>query len=267
MNVNGFTSKASAIRHIRNAGFITDGLLSDPESNPKVAKNGKLGVLTSPLHLAPARLSGFETCAMRTAGCTAACLHTAGNPAYMSSKHTSRIAKTKAYFTERSAFMAVLVFEIAALARKAQALGFQTGVRLNATSDIPWEAVGVVVDGVKHRNLMDLFPEVEFYDYTKITKRALKFGRGELPKNYHLTFSRTGENDAACTEVLLNKGNVAAVFSLAKTKEVLASGTYGGFPVVDGDAHDFRPVDGKGVIVVLKAKGQAKSDTSGFVVR
>lgn len=36
---------------------------------------------------------------------------------------------------------------------------------------------------------------------------------------------------------------------------------------VDGDRHDLRFLDPKGSIVCLKAKGQAKNDTSGFVIR
>ena len=58
-------------------------LLATPLANPKVAKNDKLGVLTAPKHLAPASVSGFNVCPMATAGCRKACLHTAGNPAYM----------------------------------------------------------------------------------------------------------------------------------------------------------------------------------------
>jgi len=37
--------------------------------------------------------------------------------------------------------------------------------------------------------------------------------------------------------------------------------------MVDGDVHDMRFLDPKGSIVLLKAKGDAKRDHSGFVVR
>ena len=270
MNVNGFTSKAAAIRHLRAAGHPIAALLAKPESNPKVAKNGKLDVLTAPLHLAPFDLSGFQTCAQASAGCAAACLHTAGNPAYMAQKDTSRKAKTVAYFKERDAFMAVLFFEIAAHARKAVSLGMECGVRLNATSDLPWERRKVTVDGREY-SLMEWFNAVQFYDYTKITKRAIAWAKGDMPSNYHLTFSKNEDNDADVAKVLAAGGNVAVVFE-AKTLPAQAAAWSKTFPssfpiFTDGDAHDYRPADPKGCIVALKAKGDAKGDTSGFVLR
>ena len=261
MIVNGYDSKAGAIRALKAAGFHVSGLLSQPESNPKVAKNGKIGVLTAPLHLAPAKESGYEVCPMRSEGCTTACLHTAGNPAYMEQKRKSRIAKTRAYMRFRRAFMAVLVFEIAALARKAHKQGLQTGIRLNATSDIAWESVAVEIDGHKFRNVMNAFPHVEFYDYTKVTKRAINWANGKLPPNYHLTFSKHESNMWAVHKVLKAGGNASIVFRGKPPK------TYEGFEVIDGDQHDFRPADPVGVVVGLKAKGDAIYDESGFVVR
>jgi hypothetical protein len=192
----------------------------------------------------------------------------------MPTKKISRIAKTKAYFHARKAFVALLAFEIAALERKATKAGMQAGIRLNATSDINWESVAFEADGEKVANLMAFFPQVEFYDYTKITKRALKFAAGEMPKNYHLTFSKTENNDRDVAHVLEAGGNVAIVFSLNAYKLAVSAGVYHGvgilpfegFPVCDGDEHDFRPIDPKGCIVALKAKGDAKRDHSGFVV-
>ena len=39
-----------------------------------------------------------------------------------------------------------------------------------------------------------MFPNIQFYDYTKIYKRAVKFVKGEYPKNYHLTYSLNEDN-------------------------------------------------------------------------
>jgi hypothetical protein len=277
MIINGFASKAASLRHLKAAGHPIHTILGKPESNPKVAKNGKVDVLTAPMHLAPYNLSGFQVCAQASVGCAAACIHTAGSPAYMAQKDASRKAKTVAYFKERDAFMAVLFFEIAAHARKAKALGMECGVRLNATSDLPWERRKVNVDGTDVV-LMDYFPEVQFYDYTKITKRATAFGKGKMPENYHLTFSKTEDNDADCIKVLEAGGNVAVVCSLPVYKTAKATGSlpypYDTPDAIDGDAHDYRPADGDrrgnirgGLIVALKAKGDAKHDTSGFVLR
>lgn len=275
MQINGYPSKAAALRAVNETletlGFgRVAGLLASPESNPKVAKNGKLGVLTAPMHLAPFNLSGFQVCPQASKGCAAACLHTAGNPAYMEGKHKSRIAKTQAYFRNRDAFMALLAFEIEALVRKAKRLGMTPGIRLNATSDLPWERRTINVDG-QDILLMDAFRKVEFYDYTKVTKRALAAAHGKMPSNYHLTFSKTEDNDADVAKVLEAGGNVSAVFSLERYKLAMTEGAalvVGEIvPVCDGDEHDFRPADPRGVIVALKAKGDAKKDTSGFTIR
>jgi len=283
MIINGFASKAAALRHLKAAGYPIHTILATPESNPKVAKNGKMDVLTAPMHLAPHNLSGFQVCPQASEGCAAACLHTAGNPAYMAQKDASRKAKTVAYFKERDAFMAVLFFEIAALERKANQRDMECGIRLNATSDLPWEKRTVSLqygpDRPAHEvNLMQWFNGVQFYDYTKITKRAIAFAKGDMPENYHLTFSKTEDNDADCIKVLEAGGNVAVVCSLPVYKTAKATGRlpypYDTPDAIDGDAHDYRPVDGDrrgnirgGLIVALKAKGDAKHDTSGFVLR
>ncbi len=263
MNVNGYQTKASATRALKAKGHKFAGLLARPESNPKVFKNMKAGVMTSPLHLAPASVSGWNVCPQASQGCIAACLHTAGNPAYMAQKFASRNDKTAAYMTARAAFMAVLVFEIAALERKAAAADMACGVRLNATSDIAWERVAVEIDGQKFANVMQAFPKITFYDYTKVTKRALAFAAQDSrwPANYHLTFSKSESNDSDVAKVLKAGGNVAAVFEKA------LPANWQGVPVINGDESDFRPYDGIGVVVGLKAKGDAKRDESGFVIR
>lgn len=225
-------------------------LLSRPDSNPKTGKNLKFGIMTSPLHLAPAKLSGFEVCPQRSKGCTEACLHTAGNPAYMAGKARARIAKTKLYFGNREAFLALLYDDIFWLSLRAKRKSLVPGVRLNATSDIPWERV-------KHEgeSVIEYCERlgVAVYDYTKIKKRA-------IDPSYPLTFSRTESNDADCIQVLKAGGNVAIVFDQLPE-------TWKGFPVINGDESDWRPADPRGVVVGLKAKGLARSDESGFVVR
>jgi hypothetical protein len=257
---NGFKSKAAAMRVLRDNGFVFGSALAKPESNPKLAKNMKQGVLSAPLHLAPARLSGFNVCPQASKGCIAACLNTAGNPLYREAKAKARHARTLAYFNAREAFVAVVAFEIEALAIKADKMAMQAGVRLNATSDIAWERVPLTVNGKPVKNLMSAFYTVEFYDYTKTTKRALQWAAGLMPDNYHLTFSKSESNDSDVEKVIKAGGNVAAVFDQLPE-------SYLGAPVINGDEHDFRPLDPKGVIVGLKAKGEAKQDSTGFVIK
>ena len=114
---------------------------------------------------------------------------------------------------------------------------------------------------MKVKSLIHAFPNIEAYDYTKITKKALQWAAGLLPSNYHITFSKSESNDLDVAKVLGAGGNVAVVF------EKGLPDSYLGKAVVDGDYSDARFLDVKGVVVGLKAKGQAKADESGFVVR
>lgn len=219
------------------------------DANAKTVKGQGRGYMTAILYLAPADESGYEVCPMASAGCRKACLNKAGMGAF-SNVQAARIAKTKWYFEDRPAFMAQLVAEVRAFIRKASWRGLIPVVRLNGTSDIPWERVPV--EG--QPNIMSLFPWVQFYDYTKRSNRR------DLPSNYHLTFSLAEDNDDRAVVAASNGANVAVVFRNDKFPA-----TFMGMPVVDGDADDLRFLDGRGVVVGLKAKGPAKKDMSGFV--
>ena len=230
-------------------------LISKPDANPKTLKNLKHGILTAPLHLAPSDISGFEVCANKSPGCNEACLHSAGNPIYMIGKERARIAKTKLYFENRAAFMVLLFADLTWLAAQAKRKNLVAGFRPNATSDIPWEKLAL--NGVKLIDHVEMLL-IELYDYTKNLKRALK-------QPYHLTFSRSEENETDCLKVLNAGQNVAVVFEVSKAKPLPAQ--WEGFEVINGDESDWRPGDKRGVVVGLKAKGDAKKDQSGFVVR
>ena len=240
--------------------------LLNVDANAKTVKGQKRGYLTGILYLSPADLSGYEVCPQRSAGCTEACLNTAGRGAF-SNVQTSRISKTKYYFEDRPAFMDDLVLNIKALERKAKRMGLTPVVRLNGTSDIAWERVPV--GGFP--NIMTMFPHIQFYDYTKVTKRAIAYGKGRMPSNYSLTFSLTENNDADAIRATGAGCNVAVVFNGEAYAHHVAAGDWdGGAEVVDGDQSDLRFADkhgddGLGLIVALKAKGPARHDTSGFV--
>jgi len=218
------------------------------DTNAKTVKGEKLGYMTGILYLAPSDLSTYQVCAKASAGCREACLYTAGRGA-MSNVKKARIAKTRYFFEDRHAFMAQLVVEIKALIKKARKAGMIPVVRLNGTSDIPWERVRVG----DYPNIMAMFPEIQFYDYTK------RANRKNIPSNYHLTFSLAEDNDADAERALAFGLNVAAVFKGGLPE------TFMGAPVVNGDETDLRFLDEEGVVVGLKAKGKAKKDTSGFV--
>ena len=214
-------------------------------SNTKTAKSVEFGYLTYILHLAPAKLSGHNVCPKASKGCTNACLNESGL-AKFEGPQNARKEKTLYYFNERESFMAQLEREIFSAIKKAKKLNLKLAIRLNGTSDLPVLALAMAKK----------FPDVTFYDYTKIAKTLDR----ELPENYHLTFSRSESNQKE-VETLIKKGvNVAVVFDeLPKT--------YMGKKVINGDIHDLRFLDPKGVIVGLIEKEKAKKDESGFVVR
>lgn len=225
--------------------------------NPKTIKGQSKGFLTFILHLAPAKLSGYQVCAKATEGCETACLNTAGRGGMFKKGETTnviqlaRIRKTKLFFENRPLFMEYLRADIIRAIKYAEKLGLTAVFRLNGTSDIAWEKIRMG----EYRNTFEAFPDVQFYDYTKIVNRKIS----QIP-NYSLTFSRA-ESNALDTAIAIEKGlNVAVVFK----KELPA--TFMGRKVINGDDHDLRFLDEQECIVGLIAKGRAKKDTSGFVV-
>ena len=212
--------------------------------NTKTVKGEAMGYLTFIMHLAPSTLSGYNTCPMASEGCASACLNTAGRGRFTATQE-ARIRKTKYFFENRDAFMQQLVKDVEAAIRKAAREGFVPVFRLNGTSDIRWETVAV--NGF--RNIMEMFPQVQFYDYTKLPNRR------NIPSNYHLTFSRSESNEYMIPQDM----NVAVVFDELPE-------TWNGRKVIDGTETDLRFLDEPGVVVGLLAKGKAKKDTSGFTI-
>jgi hypothetical protein len=222
--------------------------------NSKTRKGEKKGFTTYGIHLAPASLSGFNVCDSSSAGCRWACLNTAGRGA-MNSVQKARIKKTLFFFKDKQGFLAELWAEVAKSIRSAARKNMVPCFRLNLTSDLPWEKIKF-----NGQSVMEAFPNVQFYDYCKSPERMTKFVNGEMPKNYHLTFSRSETNGALALAFLKSGGNVAMVFR----KSLPA--TYFGHEVIDGDETDLRFLDGSGKIIGLKEKGLAKKDATGFVL-
>ena len=222
--------------------------------NPKLKKGESFGYMSFGIHFAPHTLSGYQVCSSASEGCKGACLYTSGHGRFTRTQE-ARIAKTKRFFETREQFLAELVKDIHAAMRKAGRSGFLPAFRLNLTSDVRWETIPVG----GFRNIMEMFPNVQFYDYTKHTNRK------NIPANYHLTFSRSESNDSQLTAMFDRGFNVAIVFDTPKGKNLPT--TYMGREVIDGDEHDLRFLDKKGVWVGLRGKGEAKKGThNGFVV-
>ena len=232
--------------------------------NPKILKGMAQGYNTYILHLAPANVSGYETCPKRTAGCTAACLNTAGRGGMFKRGESTNVIqearkrKTRLFFENRTEFMRLLVADIELAIKQSKRLGLIPVFRLNGTSDLSFEKYEVVRNEKLFRNIFSAFAEVQFYDYTKVLGRKVA-----AIENYHLTFSAADGNDADVVKAIQQGYNVATVFGIKKTLPMPE--TYVGLPVFNGDESDLRFLDPKGVVVGLYAKGKAKKDTSGFV--
>jgi hypothetical protein len=221
-------------------------------ANPKIQKGTKLGYLSFILHLAPSTLSGHNTCPKATKGCIAACLNTAGRGGMFKRGETTnviqkaRIRKTNYFYDDRAGFMFDLMQDIKKGIRLANKLGLEPVFRLNGTSDLSWEKYEMT----EGKNVFDVFAGIQFYDYTKVLGRKVKH-----IENYHLTFSKADGNDSDVAEALMQGMSVVAVYD--KIPEGVPS----------ADETDLRFLDPKGIMLGLKAKGKAKKDYTGFVIR
>lgn len=190
------------------------------------------------------KIKAFNSCPW--AGfCGKICLDTAGRGKF-SNVQIARAAKTIHYVVNKSTFILELKKEIERELKKASKKGDKLAVRLNGTSDLDW--IEVITD----------FPEINFYDYVKSKERFTQFLNGELPTNYHLTYSYDRKNDRDPSFVLnaLHSGGKIAI--MKKDHENLGLTQW---HQIDGDSHDLRFFDAKikrGAFVILQEKGDAK---------
>ena len=227
--------------------------------NHKTVKGEIMGVKTLVLYLSPYKNNslGKNLCPKASKGCSKACLFSSGMSGMYANVANGRRNKTELFLSDREWFMEKLIFEIKTAIKK-YGSDWDIAIRLNGTSDIVWENIYYA-----GKNIFEMFPTIQFYDYTKILTRF----KNALPSNYSLTISRSEENEFEAIELLKMGYNVAWVFNKVPT-------TYKGFTVIDGDESDTRFKDRQGVIVGLRYKNvtgkngsilNAYAKTSGFV--
>jgi hypothetical protein len=225
-------------------------------SGTKTVKGEKIGFLTGILYLLPS----LKICAMSAlAGCIWPCLNTAGRGAFTSTQK-ARDKKTQFFHDQIEAFMWAIAADIWSLIRKADKLGMVLLIRLNGTSDILWE--NIRLDAWGGKTIFEMFPNVQFYDYTKHPARNV----AHIP-NYDLTYSYSGITPEKITLKAISQPNARVAVVFHKRSEIPA--TFRGWPVIDGDETDVRHIEPGGVVVALyaKAKAKAKRETDGFVQR
>ena len=222
-------------------------------STYKMEKSQKYKYLSEILHLAPANIGGVNICPNASPVCIKLCLNTSGR-GQMTTVQKSRLNKKFYFLADRLKFLNHLDREIKLSYARATRKGFKYTVRLNGTSDLPFERYKLE-NGL---NLMDNNPQVQFIDYTKVTNRLDK--KNKIPKNYSLTYSQAENNLKDVKQVLKTKYNIATVFRKKLPKKWL------GRKVINGDLSDLRHLeDGKKIIVGLIAKGKAIKNFNGFV--
>jgi hypothetical protein len=199
------------------------------------------------MHLSPYKQNSFgkNVCGHASLGCATACLNTAGRGAF-SNVQNARVKKTDLFLSDTNSFLSMLYADLQRANKR------NVAMRLNGTSDLDFIGLLQVKLGV---NILNELTNIQFYDYTKNLKRAMKY----LGTSYHLTFSRSEDNEHECLHYLSAGGNVAVVFKQLPE-------TWNGYEVIDGDENDMRYTDKSGVVIGLVAKGKAKKDTSGFVI-
>lgn len=247
------------------------------DTNAKTKKGQKYGFMTGIVYFAPNVIAGYgNICPLAfLAECDKACLYTAGRGGF-NNVQLARINKTAFFHEYYNEFMNVLIKNIAQLKKKAMKKGLTPLVRLNGTSDILWEDKSfeltedtskylfryhnlVILPG-RYKNIMAVYKDVQFYDYTKI---AMRFGYDQ-PKNYDLTFSYSGvaAYQKSVNYARKHGARIAVVFRDANK----IPSEFMGLQVVSGDNSDIRHLDPQNSIVALYAKGSAKKDNTGFVV-
>ena len=220
-------------------------------ADTKTIKSNKAGFLTGILYLAPYDISGVNLCPFaKVAECHVACLNTAGRGNFNNVK-SARLRKAKLFNENKPEFFAQLIDDINKLKREAKRKNLQAVVRLNGTSDIEWENIKVAGE----YTIFNLFPDLQFYDYTKNPNRK------NLPSNYDLTFSYSGVDSFIKfnRQALANNMRIATVFKIIPSEFL-------GREVINGDDHDARFIEDKNLVIGLKAKGKARYDKTGFVV-
>ena len=266
------------------------GKLLSIGSNPKINKSDKAGkgYKTAILHLSPFKLSGKNFCPNASPGCIDGCLNTSGHGRFDKTQE-ARKKRSHFFIKDRQGFMHQLILELWAFVRHCKKRKLKPAVRLNGTSDIPWENIRFTKKEYDFpcngENIFEWIPEIQFYDYTKSKRRVLK---SDLPSNYHLTFSRSETTPIKDIREVLDKGkNVAVVFDHLPDDEsgfsfeplslLDPSITGANDRAINGDLTDLRFLDEcldlqgnpikKGFVVCLSAKGKAKKDQSGFVIK
>lgn len=212
------------------------------------------------LAMAPWKFAGGgNLCAMASAGCVEACNGLWAGMNVTTSTRFALIGRARLYLEFRALFLRKLSTELARFESLCIRTGRIPAVRLNVSTDIPWEKVAPQIFAERSKT--------RFYDYSAYSPES----RGVLPPNYQLCHSWKEHSTFSYVESVISAGrNIVVPFDSAYAP---ARHLFGALPesvvfvdrltgreltvrTVNGDRHDIRlrDTDGAGVVVALHGK-------------
>lgn len=239
--------------------------LGNVAQSTKMRLSYENGTMTYCLYLAPWTLSGHQVCGFGQ-HCHEFCLNGSGQNkcdelargVEGSKINRSRIKKTRLFYENRARFMEILIHEIESKRARAKRLGYGFSVRLNGTSDL---SPILFKDPISGKNILEIFSDVQFYDYTKNPNRVKLM---QKYPNYDITFSYDGYNWEDCEKFLNEGGKVAVVFY--SDKETLPK-SFRGWNVESGNEYDMRYLNSPRTIIGLSYHKTANDYKSGKFVK
>jgi hypothetical protein len=256
------------------------------------------------LNLAPYDMSGSNLCKYATKDCITVCVGTikhhskeSKNMGRMGKRTSSqlcidfaRIKRSLLYLNHREYFFHCLIYEIIKryeIIKKTHP-NLEIAIRLNGYSDILWEdqkikitspdvqkayknfcleVLGISPNSYTVRNIFELFPNIEFYDYTKYDPIKSERKRSNIPQNYHLTFSLSERKiDKNHIEEILEIENIAIVVVKEEKEKIIDYiNNSTSFDAINGDEYDCRIEDGEKKLVILEAIQDGRKVKTDFV--
>jgi hypothetical protein len=168
--------------------------------------------------------------------CFSTCLVFTGNGKRYPAINKARIKRSLFFKNDLKGFLNQLEREMIKLEKQALKKGKKLAIRLNGFSDIDYSLKKYFIKG---KVIYDLFPDIQFWDYSKNLEKVLN----NPYSNLHLTYSYNGLNHSECLKAYKNGFN----FTVIDIPENRDKWFYK-LPAYSGDLTDFRFLDSKGII-------------------
>ncbi|NDA63075.1 MAG: hypothetical protein EBX50_13705, partial [Chitinophagia bacterium] len=122
-----------------------------------------------------------------------------GEGQWRSGPRLSQYLKTEALVVNPEAFAIAMIKQIESFRKAARDLDYHPAIRLNVTSDF---------NPATFENIINMFPDVTFYDYTKLDTKP-------IAPNHHLTYSSTGASQ------VVGKKTIGVLYERNQYREIV----------------------------------------------